>query len=386
MTEKSNLRSSYDIPFNKAWITGNEYRYMAEAVNEGHISGDGPFTKRCSQILENWLDAKRVLLTTNCTHALEMSALLLDLKPGDEVILPSFTFVSTVNAFALRGARPVFADVRPDTLNIDERQIERLITPKTRAIIPVHYAGIACEMDALLEIAHRHRLIIVEDNAHGLHGRYRGRMLGTFGDLATQSFHETKNFTCGEGGALVINNENWVEPAEILREKGTNRSRYFRGQVDKYTWVGLGSSYLPSDVLSAFLLAQLESFEEIQARRKQIWDNYLNELPVWAESVGARLPTVPSECQPSYHLFYVLMKDLDQRQALIAHLQERRILAVFHYQPLHLSTMGQRYGGRAGDCPVTEDSADRLVRLPFYNAMTVGEQSRVVEAVKSFSG
>lgn len=359
---------------------------MAEAVNEGHISGDGPFTKRCSQILENWLDAKRVLLTTNCTHALEMSALLLDLKPGDEVILPSFTFVSTVNAFALRGARPVFADVRPDTLNIDERQIERLITPKTRAIIPVHYAGIACEMDALLEIAHRHRLIIVEDNAHGLHGRYRGRMLGTFGDLATQSFHETKNFTCGEGGALVINNENWVEPAEILREKGTNRSRYFRGQVDKYTWVGLGSSYLPSDVLSAFLLAQLESFEEIQARRKQIWDNYLNELPVWAESVGARLPTVPSECQPSYHLFYVLMNDLDQRQALIAHLQERRILAVFHYQPLHLSTMGQRYGGRAGDCPVTEDSADRLVRLPFYNAMTVGEQSRVVEAVKSFSG
>jgi len=359
---------------------------MAEAVNQGHISGDGPFTKRCSQILENWLDAKRVLLTTNCTHALEMSALLLDLKPGDEVILPSFTFVSTVNAFALREARPIFADIRPDTLNIDERQIERLITPRTRAIIPVHYAGIGCEMDTILEIAQRSHLTIVEDNAHGLHGRYRGKMLGTFGDLATQSFHETKNFTCGEGGALVINHENWVEPAEILREKGTNRSRYFRGQVDKYTWVGLGSSYLPSDVLSAFLLAQLESFEEIQARRKRIWDNYLNELPGWAESVGARLPTIPIECQPSYHLFYVLMKDLDQRQALIAHLKERRILAVFHYQPLHISTMGQRYGGRAGDCPVTEDSADRLVRLPFYNGMTDAEQSRVVEAVKSFSG
>lgn len=377
--------TQYDIPFNKAWISGDEYRYMAQAVDQGHISGDGPFTRQCSRLLEEWLGARRVLLTTNCTHALEMCALLLDLKPGDEVIIPSFTFVSTVNAFALRGARPVFADIRADTLNLDEKQVERLITPRTRAIVPVHYAGIGCEMERLLEIAAKHNLKVVEDNAHGLLGRYKGQLLGTFGSLATQSFHETKNFTCGEGGALVINDPSLIEPAEILREKGTNRSRFFRGQVDKYTWVGLGSSYLPSDVLSAFLLAQLESHVSIQKRRKEIWETYLAELAGWANRCGVRLPSVPTHCEPSYHLFYMLLPDLAARQELIEHLKKEHILAVFHYQPLHLSSMGQNYGGKAGDCPVTERAADCLVRLPFFNGMTEQEQGRVVEAIKTFS-
>lgn len=382
---KTMPNNPYDIPFNKPWISGDEYRYMAQAVEGGHISGDGPYTRRCSQTLEAWLGAKRVLLTTSCTHALEMSALLLELKPGDEVILPAFTFVSTANAFALRGARPVFADIRPDTLNLDEGQIERLITPNTKAIIPVHYAGIGCEMGAIMEIAAAHGLEVVEDNAHGLLGRYRGRLLGTFGGMATQSFHETKNFTCGEGGALVLNHERWIEPAEILREKGTDRSRFFRGQVDKYTWVGLGSSYLPSDVLAAFLLAQLESHARIQQRRKEIWECYMQELRGWAEACGARLPIVPPGCEPSYHLFYVLMPDLERRAGLIEHLKQKRILAVFHYQPLNTSEMGMRFGGRPGDCPVTEQIADRLVRLPFYNGITDEELRRVIESVRSYS-
>jgi len=376
-----NLHPSYDIPFNKPWISGDEYRYMAQAVEGGHISGDGPFTKKCSRILEEWLGAKRVLLTTNCTHALEMSALLLDIKPGDEVIIPSFTFVSTVNAFVLRGAKPIFADIREDTLNLDERLIEGLITPQTRAIVPVHYAGIGCEMDAILEVAQRHHLAVVEDNAHGLLGRYRGNMLGTFGSLATQSFHETKNFTCGEGGALVINEERFIEPAEIMREKGTNRSRFFRGQVDKYTWVGIGSSYLPSDVLAAYLFAQLQARDRIQKRRREIWEEYAGELRDWAAQVGAQIPTIPEHCESTYHMFYLLMPDLERRQALIEHLKEMRILAVFHYQPLHLSEMGRLFGGLAGDCPVTESIADRLVRLPFYNGMSDEEQGRVIAAV-----
>jgi dTDP-4-amino-4,6-dideoxygalactose transaminase len=374
--------SNYDIPFNKPWISGDEYRYMTMAVEGGHISGDGPFTKKCSTLLEEWLQAERVLLTTNCTHALEMSALLLDIKTGDEVIIPSFTFVSTVNAFVLRGAKPVFADVRPDTLNLDERQLERLITPATRAVVPVHYGGIGCEMDMIMQIAGKYKLAVVEDNAHGLLGRYHGKLLGTFGCLATQSFHETKNFTCGEGGALVINERRFIEPAEILREKGTNRSRFFRGQVDKYTWVGVGSSYLPSDALAAYLLGQLEAHVQIQSRRREIWERYASELCDWAEQVGATIPAIPVQCESSYHLFYLLMRDLDQRQALIEHLKTERILAVFHYQPLHLSEMGHKMGGKPGDCPVTESVADRLVRLPFYNGMSDAEQSRVIESIK----
>lgn len=377
---------NYDIPFNKPWISGDEYRYMAMAVEGGHISGDGPFTKKCSTLLEEWLGAEKVLLTTNCTHALEMSALLLDIQPGDEVIIPSFTFVSTVNAFVLRGAKPIFVDIRSDTLNLDESQLERLIGARTRAIVPVHYGGIGCEMDAITEIARVHNLRVVEDNAHGLLGRYHGKLLGTFGCLATQSFHETKNFTCGEGGALVINEGRFCEPAEILREKGTNRSRFFRGQVDKYTWVGVGSSYLPSDALAAYLLAQLESRERIQNRRRAIWEEYAEELAGWAERIGARVPSIPAGCESSYHLFYLMMKDLDQRQELIAHLKRERILAVFHYQPLHISDMGRKMGGKPGDCPVTESTADRLVRLPFYNGLSENEQGRVIEAVLKFKG
>jgi len=313
-----------------------------------------------------------------------MTALLLDIQPGDEVIFPDFTFVSTVNAFVLRGARPVFADVRPDTLNLDEAQVERLITPRTRAIVPVHYAGVGCEMDAILGVAGRYGLAVVEDNAHGLFGKYKGRYLGTFGCLATQSFHETKNFTCGEGGALLINDPRYIERAEIIREKGTNRSRFFRGQVDKYTWVDVGSSYLPSDILAAFLYAQLEAREQIQAKRQRIWHYYYNCLRDWAAAHDVRLPVVPLHCEQPYHMFYLLLPSLAQRQALIAHLKSRGILAVFHYLPLHLSDMGRKFGGRPGDCPVTEDISDRLLRLPFYNDLSESMQAFVVDAIQAF--
>jgi dTDP-4-amino-4,6-dideoxygalactose transaminase len=360
--------------------------YIMDAIRSGHASGDGAYTKKCHALLEQALNVPKVLLTTSCTHALEMAALLLDVQSGDEVIIPSFTFVSTVNAFVLRGARPVFIDIRPDTLNLDEAQLERLITPRTRAVVPVHYAGVGCEMDAILSVAQRHGVAVVEDNAHGLFGKYKGKYLGTFGCLATQSFHETKNFTCGEGGALLINDPQYVERAEIIREKGTNRSRFFRGQVDKYTWVDVGSSYLPSDILSAFLYAQLEAKEQIQAQRRRVWEYYEKHLQGWAQQRGVRLPIVPPHCEQPYHMFYLLMPSLEQRQALIAHLKKRGILSVFHYLPLHLSDMGQRFGGKPGDCPVTEDMSDRLLRLPFYNNLTESDQARVVEAIMEFDG
>jgi dTDP-4-amino-4,6-dideoxygalactose transaminase len=313
-----------------------------------------------------------------------MAALLLDIQPGDEVIVPNFTFVSTVNAFVLRGARPVFADIRPDTFNLDETQLERLITPRTRAVVPVHYAGVGCEMDAILEIAGRYGIDVVEDNAHGLFGKYKGRYLGTFGCLATQSFHETKNFTCGEGGALLINDPQYIERAEIIREKGTNRSRFFRGQVDKYTWVDIGSSYLPSDILAAFLYAQLEAREEIQARRRDIWHTYYDHLQEWATAHDVRLPIVPAHCDQSYHMFYVLLPCLKKRQALIDHLKGHGILSVFHYLPLHLSDMGRRFGGQPGDCPVTENVSDRLLRLPFYNDFSPEQQQYVIRKMREF--
>ena len=313
-----------------------------------------------------------------------MAALLLDVKPGDEVIVPSFTFVSTANAFALRDARIVFADIRPDTLNLDEAKLPALITPRTRVIVPVHYAGVGCEMDAILALASDQGVAVVEDNAHGLFGRYKDRWLGTFGRLATQSFHETKNITCGEGGALLINDPDLIERAEIIREKGTNRSRFFRGQVDKYTWVDLGSSYVMSDVLAAFLFGQIEVWEEIQRRRKRIWDRYQSALTTWAAQNGARLPVVPVHCEQAYHMFYLLLPSLDARQRLIAHLKARGILAVFHYLPLHLSEYGRRWGGRPGDCPVTEDLSDRLLRLPFFNVLDEASQSRVIETVLAF--
>jgi len=372
------------IPFNRAAAIGREYEYMAQAVANGHISGDGPFTKRCEAFLERELGAQKALLTTSCTHALEMAALLLDFKAGEEVILPAYTFVSTVNAFVLRGARPVFADIRPDTLNLDEKLLERHVSPRTRAIVVVHYAGVGCEMDSIMEISARSGLGVVEDNAHGLFGRFRGRHLGSFGCFATQSFHETKNLTCGEGGALLINDSSFVDRAEILREKGTNRSRFFRGQVDKYTWVDVGSSYLPSDILAAFLCAQMEEWKRIQAKRKLVWNTYLDQLRSWADDQGVRLPTVPAHCEQPYHLFYLIMPTLELRHALINHLGSDNILSVFHYVPLHLSEMGRRLGGKPGDCPVSERVGDCLLRLPLYYDLTEADLDRVVSAVKRF--
>lgn len=374
------------IPFNKPWLNGKELYYIANVIQAGHASGDGTYTRKCHALIEQALGVSRVLLTTSCTDALEMAALLLEIKPGDEVIIPSFTFVSTANAFVLRGARPVFADIRPDTLNLDESRLEALITPRTRAIIPVHYAGVGCEMDAILEIARRHQVAVVEDNAHGLFGRYQGRYLGTFGTLATQSFHETKNFSCGEGGALLINDTQYIERAEIIREKGTNRSRFFRGQVDKYTWVDLGSSFLPSDLLAAYLYAQLEAREQIQAMRRRVWVYYYENLSDWAAERGVQLPTIPVYCEQPYHMFYLLLPSYQQRQALIAHLKAHGILSVFHYLPLHLSDMGRQFGGQVGDCPVTEDVSDRLLRLPFYNELSETEQAEVVKVIQNWNG
>ena len=330
------------------------------------------------------LGVRRAFLTTSCTHALEMAALLLDIKPGDEVIVPSFTFVSSINAFVLRGATPVFADIRPDTLNLDERQLPGLITERTRAIVLVHYAGVACEMDAIMSIAEQHGIAVVEDSAHALFSRYKGRHLSTFGQLATLSFHETKNFTCGEGGALLINDDSLIERAEIIREKGTNRGRFFRGQVDKYTWVDLGSSYLPSDMLAAFLWAQFERADDIQTRRREVWDLYHDRLADWAAAHGVQSPSIPDHCEQSYHMYYLLLPSFTARTALIQHLKARGILSVFHYLPLNLSNMGQRYGGKAGDCPVAESVADRLLRLPFFYAMTPSEQEEVVDAIIAF--
>lgn len=372
------------IPFNQPFAVGKEFEYIRQAIKNVHTCGDGPFTKKCHTLLEQTLGVSKALLTTSCTHALEMAALLLNLQPGDEVIFPSFTFVSTVNAFVLRGVYPVFCDIRPDTLNLDENKLKKLITPRTKVIVPVHYAGIGCEMDAIMELAGQYGIEVVEDNAHGLFGKYKGKYLGTFGCLATQSFHETKNFNCGEGGALVINDPQYIERAEVIREKGTNRSSFYRGQVDKYTWVDIGSSYLPSDMLAAYLYAQLEVQEQIQAKRQEIWEYYHKHLQDWAEKHGIRFPIVPDHCEQAFHMFYLLMPSLEKRQALIAHLKAQNIISAFHYLPLHLSEMGQKFGGKEGDCPVTEDVSDRLVRLPFYNDLTEADLARVVAAICEF--
>ena len=370
------------IPFNRPTSTGAEAAYVAEAIASGHLAGDGAFTRKCQALLEREVGSARAFLTTSCTDALELAALLADVCEGDEVIVPSFTFVSTVNAFVLRGARPIFVDVREDTLGLDEALVARAITKRTKAIVPVHYAGVACAIDAICALARDANALVVEDNAHGLFGRYRGRALGTFGALAVQSFHETKNFTCGEGGALLINDERLSERAEILREKGTNRSRFFRGQVDKYTWVDIGSSFLPSELLAAFLLAQLERRDEVQAKRRAIWERYREELGDWAASRGVALPSVPLDREQPYHLFHLRMPSLEARTSLIAHLRARDILAVFHYLPLHLSPMGRRFGGREGDCPVTESVSDRLVRLPFFTDLRREDQDEVIRAVR----
>ncbi|HEX6083974.1 MAG TPA: dTDP-4-amino-4,6-dideoxygalactose transaminase [Thermoanaerobaculia bacterium] len=372
------------IPFNRPSLAGQELAYVRDAIERGHISGDGVYTRRSESMLSELLGGARVLLTTSCTHALEMSALLLDLQPGDEVIIPSFTFVSTASAFALRGARPVFIDIRPDTLNLDERLLPQLITPRTRAIVPVHYAGVGCELDTILDIARRNRINVIEDNAHGLFGQFRGRPLGTFGALSTLSFHETKNVSCGEGGALVINDPSLIARAEILREKGTDRSRFFRGEVDKYTWLDLGSSYVASDMLAAFLVAQLEAREKIQRARQRVWERYFDGIRDWAQQRGVQLPHVPEHCTQAWHLFHLLLPSLDERQAFIAHLRRRSVQAIFHYMPLHLSAMGERFGGRPGDCPVAESVSDRVVRLPLYPTLSEADQTRIIDAVCSF--
>ena len=379
-----NGMEQFKIPFNKPAFEGKELAYMAQAVGAGKISGDGEFTHKCHAFLEKQLGVRKALLTTSCTDALEMSALLLGIKPGDEVIAPSYAFTSTVNAFVLHGAIPVFIDIRPDTLNMDESLIERLITSRTKAIVVLHYAGVGCEMDTILEIAERHGVAVIEDNAHGLFGKYKGKYLGRFAPMATLSFHETKNFTCGEGGALLINSKDLIERAEIIREKGTDRSRFFRGQVKKYSWVNIGSSYLPSDLLAAFLYAQFEARNRIQKHRQRIWEHYNEHLREWAGEHRVRLPFIPDYCEQAYHMFYLIMPSPEQRDAFIDYLKKQGIFAAFHYLPLHLSGMGVRFGGHSGDCPVTEDISARLVRLPFYNSLAKDLSEQVVSAVGKF--
>jgi dTDP-4-amino-4,6-dideoxygalactose transaminase len=366
------------IPFNRPFIIGRELEYITQAVALGHLSGDGPFTKKCNAWMEQKFGAKKMLLTHSCTAALEMAALLADIQPGDEVIMPSYTFVSTANAFVLRGAVPVWCDIREDTLNIDETKIEALITPRTKAIVPVHYAGVGCEMDAIMEIAQRHNLVVIEDAAQAVNATYKGRYLGTIGHLGCYSFHETKNLIAGEGGALVINDARFVDRAEIIREKGTNRSKFFRGQVDKYTWVDIGSSYLPSELVAAFLYAQLEEADKINHQRLILWDAYYQGLKPLADAGKLRLPVIPAHCGHNAHMFYIIVKSEAIRARLLTHLKNDNINAVFHYVPLHTSPMGMQYGYKAGDLAVTEDLSDRLIRLPCYYELSEEKQDLVI--------
>ncbi len=361
------------FPFNKADIQGKEISYIKKATENANVSGDGEFTRKCNSLFETNIGVKKSLLTPSCTHALEMAAILLDIKLGDEVIVPSFTFVSTINAFVLRGAKPVFIDIRSDTLNIDEKQLEGLITPKTKAIIVVHYAGIGCAMNQIMEIANQYKIPVVEDNAHGLFGKYNDQHLGTFGTFATQSFHETKNFTCGEGGALFINDESYIERAEIIREKGTNRSKFFRGEIDKYTWVDFGSSYLMSDLSAAFLFGQLEQRKLIQEKRRTIWKHYFSHLNEWTKENGIQLPFVPEYCKQSYHMFYLIMPSLESRTRFITDLKKNGLHAVFHYLPLHLSPMSKKLSKKRAICPNTEEISNRIVRLPFFTNLNIRE-------------
>lgn len=373
------------VPFNRPSYTSLERAYLNQALDSGHVSGDGMFTKRCENLLEKQFSLPRALLTTSCTDALEMTAILLNISSGDEVILPSFTFVSTANAFVLRGAKLVFADIRPDTLNIDEVLLVSLITSRTRAIVVVHYAGVACEMNTIMNIARHHQIPVVEDNAHGLFGTYYGKPLGTIGSLATQSFHETKNINCGEGGALLINDPLLIERAEIIREKGTNRARFFRGHVDKYSWVDIGSSYLPSEFNAAVLLGQLERADEIQSDRQKIWLNYKSALAQWAAGNNVTLPYVPSHTGQTWHMFYMLLPNLSIRTAFLTEMRILGIGAVFHYLPLHSSTVGRRVATMHFKCPITDSVSDRLVRLPLFYNMNIEMQSKVIEAVQSFT-
>lgn len=357
------------IPFNKPFMTGKELFYIAEAHFNGMLAGDGPFTKKCHAWLEQQTGTKKALLTHSCTAALEMAAILADIQPGDEIIMPSYTFVSTANAFVLRGAVPVFVDIRPDTLNIDETKIEAAITPKTKAIVPVHYAGVGCEMDTIMDIAERHNLLVIEDAAQGIFATYKGKTLGTIGHMGAYSFHETKNVISGEGGALLINDERFTERAEIIREKGTNRSQFFRGQVDKYTWVDIGSSYLPGEVIAAFLWAQFEDAVNITERRLNIWEHYHRGLHALERQGLLSRPIIPNQCQHNAHMYYILLNSLEARTQLIEKMREQDICPVFHYVPLHSSPAGGEYGRTHGEMTHTNDLSDRLLRLPMWGGL-----------------
>jgi dTDP-4-amino-4,6-dideoxygalactose transaminase len=372
------------IPFNKPYMTGKELGYISEAHNSGHLSGDGPFTARCHAWLEDRIGCRKALMTNSCTAALEMAAILADIQPGDEVIMPSYTFVSTANAFVLRGGVPVFVDIRPDTLNIDETKIEAAITPRTRAIVVVHYAGVACEMDTVMAIAETYRLLVIEDAAQGIMCTYKGRPLGSIGHMAALSFHETKNIISGEGGALLLNDEHFVERAEVIREKGTNRSKFFRGEVAKYTWVDIGSSFLPSELISAFLYAQMEEADKITERRMTTWNVYNQSLRGLEESGCLRRPVIPGECRHNAHMYYVLVSDLDERTKLLARLKENGIVAVFHYVPLHSSPGGRKFGREHGRLAITDEASHRVVRLPLWVGMSPADVHDVTACVSSF--
>ena len=372
------------INFNVPPYTGKEMEYVMQCVENQKICGDGPFTKKCNEWIEKKTGTGKCLLTTSCTHATEMAALLADIKPGDEVIMPAYTFVSTADGFVLRGATPVFVDIRPDTMNIDENKIEAAITEKTKAIVPVHYAGVSCEMDKIMELAKKYDLMVIEDAAQGIMSTYKGKALGTFGEFGCFSFHETKNFSMGEGGALLIRDQKYVEEAEIIREKGTNRSKFFRGQIDKYTWVNYGSSYLPSDMNAAYLYAQLELADEITDHRLALWNRYYERLLPLAEAGRIELPVIPEGCEHNAHMFYIKAKDLEERSAFIDFMAEKQIKCVFHYIPLHTAPAGQRFGRFHGEDVYTTKESERLVRLPMYYKLTLEEVDGICDQIIRF--
>ena len=372
------------IDFNRPAFVGSELEYIQDAIHRGMLCGDGIYTKKCSQWMEKEFDVSRVMLTTSCTHSLEMAAFLCDIQPGDEVIMPSYTFVSTADAFVLRGAKIVFVDIRPDTMNLDEKLIEQAITPKTKVIVPVHYAGVACEMDTIMDIAHRHGLKVVEDAAQGVDACYKGKALGTIGDFGCYSFHETKNFTMGEGGALLFQKEEYLEKAEILREKGTDRSKFFRGQVDKYRWMDYGSSYLPSELNAAYLYAQLEAKDKIQKKRMEIYEYYHRNLADLAAEGKVEQPYVPQECEHNAHMYYLKVKDMKVRTRLLAYLRENGICSVFHYVPLHSAPAGQKFGRFAGEDVYTTKESERLLRLPMFYNLDMEDVKRIVDVIHKF--
>ncbi|MFC5472186.1 dTDP-4-amino-4,6-dideoxygalactose transaminase [Cohnella suwonensis] len=372
------------IPFNIPAVTGKELSYIQEAISNKKICGDGPFTKKVAEWIEDYIPTKRALLTTSCTHALEMTAMLADIHPGDEVIMPSFTFISTANAFVLRGAKIVFVDIRPDTLNLDESLIESAITSKTKAIVPVHYAGVSCEMDSIMDLAKKNGLLVIEDAAQGVMSTYKGRALGSIGHMGCYSFHETKNFTCGEGGALLLNEESFVSRAEIIREKGTNRSRFFRGQVDKYSWVDIGSSYLPSELNAAYLYAQFDQAQTINDDRIASWNDYYAGLKELEQQERIDLPTVPVHCKHNAHIFYIKTKDLSERTRLLRYLNENGVGAAFHYVPLHSTSVGLKHGLFHREDRYTTQESDRLIRLPMYYRLTKDQIGRVIDMIYSF--